>query len=160
MFDKYNFLTLFGLIWPKKIRIFSLRWNLASKLITICSPFLVLDRKYLFWANLVQKIKIACLRWNLEPELIPVFWIQRWYSFSLLWTGKHISGKFGPINQNCLFKMKFGIWINSNMLNSMVMFTLSVLDQKYNFWENLVQKIKMFCARWNLAHRLIQNFLF
>ena len=32
--------------------------------------FFVLDRKYFFWANLVQKIKIVKLRWNLEPKLI------------------------------------------------------------------------------------------
>ena len=31
-------------------------------------------------------------------------------------------GKFGPKNQNCHFKLKFGTNTNSNMQNSMVMF--------------------------------------
>ena len=32
------------------------------------SDFFVLDRKYLFGANLVRKIKIVSLNWNLEPR--------------------------------------------------------------------------------------------
>ena len=31
----------------------------------------------------------------------------------------------------------------SNMQNSMVVFTFSVTDWKYHFWENFVQKIKV-----------------
>ena len=45
-------------------------------------------------------------------------------------------GKFGPKNQNCQFKLKFGTQTSSNMQNLMVMFTLSVFDQKYSFWVN------------------------
>ena len=41
--------------------------------------------------------------------------------------------KFGPKNQNCQFKLKFGTQNNSNMQNSMVVFTFSALDQKYSF---------------------------
>ena len=52
-------------------------------------------------------------------------------------------GKFGPRNQNCLFKMKFGTWTNSNMQISMVVFTFSVLDEKHSFSTNLVQKVKI-----------------
>ena len=51
--------------------------------------------------------------------------------------------KFGPKNQNCKFKLKFGTWINSNMQNSMVVFTFSVLEWEHRFWANYVQKIKI-----------------
>ena len=37
-------------------------------------------------------------------------------------------GKFGPKNQHCQFKLKFGNYTNSNMQSSMVLFTFSVLD--------------------------------
>ena len=46
-------------------------------------------------------------------------------------------GKFGPKTQKSQFKLKFGIFTNSNIQNSMVMFPFSVLDQKYTFSENL-----------------------
>ena len=39
--------------------------------------------------------------------------------------------------------MKVGIWINSDMLNSMVTFTFPVLDQKYAFGANVDQKIRI-----------------
>ena len=51
--------------------------------------------------------------------------------------------KFGPKNQNCHFQLKFGTKTNLNIQNSMVMLTFSVLDRKYRFWANLVQKIKI-----------------
>ena len=65
-------------------------------------------------------------------------------------------GKFGPKNQNYQFKLKFGTDTNSNMQNSMVMFTFSVFDQKYPFWGNLVQKVKIISWSWNLVPRLIR----
>ena len=52
-------------------------------------------------------------------------------------------GKFGPKNQNCQFKLKFGTKTNLNMQNLVVLFTFSVFDWKYPFWANLVQKIKI-----------------
>ena len=60
-----------------------------------------------------------------------------------------------PKKQNCLFKIKLGIYTNLNMLNLMVMFTFSVLDWKYPFWANLVENTKTVCLRWNLNARLI-----
>ena len=36
-------------------------------------------------------------------------------------------GKFGPENQNCQFKLKFGTKTNLNMQNSVVLFTFSFL---------------------------------
>ena len=39
--------------------------------------------------------------------------------------------------------LKFGTSTNLNMQNSMVVFTVAVLDQKYPFWANFAQKIKI-----------------
>ena len=52
-------------------------------------------------------------------------------------------GKYSQKNKNCQSRLKFGIHTNSNMQNSMVMFTFSVFDQKYPFCLNLVQKIRI-----------------
>ena len=62
---------------------------------------------------------------------------------------KYISclGKFGPKNQNCQFKLKFGNKTNSNMQNSMMMFTFSVFNHNYPSWVNLVQKFKIVCSK-------------
>ena len=49
--------------------------------------------------------------------------------------------KFGPKNQNCQFKSKFGA--NLNMQNSVAVFILFVLDWKYPFWANLERKIEI-----------------
>ena len=48
--------------------------------------------------------------------------------------------KIGPKNENCQLKLKFGYYTNSNMQNSIMVFTFYVLEQKYSFWANLVQK--------------------
>ena len=51
--------------------------------------------------------------------------------------------KFGPENLNCQFKLKFCISINSNMWNSMMMFTFPILEWKYPFRANFIQQIKI-----------------
>ena len=66
-------------------------------------------------------------------------------------------GKFGPKNQNYLFKVKFGAETNSNMVNSMLIFIFLFSTQNSLFWENLVQKIKNFSFNWNLVPWLIQR---
>ena len=138
--------------------------------------FFVFDRKYPFWANLVQKVKIISWSWNLVPTLIQICRIQLWCSlflflsgntlFGQIWSkklkflfqaeiwylhefehaefngGVHFFcfwvemlflGKFGPKSQNYQFKLKFATYTNSNMQNSMVMFTFSVFDRKHPF---------------------------
>ena len=50
--------------------------------------------------------------------------------------------KFGPKIKNCLFKVKFVTKTNSNMQNSMAMFTFSVFDRKYCFLGKLDPKIQ------------------
>ena len=67
----------------------------------------------------------------------------------------HFMGKFGSKNQNRQFKLEFGTQTNSNMHNSMVMITVSVLDRKHSFWANLVQKIKIVNLTCNLVPRMI-----
>ena len=52
-------------------------------------------------------------------------------------------GKFGPKNQNCQFKLKFGTRTNSDMQNSLVMFTFSVLDWKYFVGQIWSEKLKL-----------------
>ena len=42
-------------------------------------------------------------------------------------------GKTSPKYQNCYSKLKFDTQINSNMQNSMVVFTFSIFDRKYLF---------------------------
>ena len=42
--------------------------------------------------------------------------------------------KFVPKNQNFQFKLEFGTKTNSNMRNSVMLFTVSVLDLEYYFW--------------------------
>ena len=128
---------LFGANLVQKIKTVNLRWNLVSRLIRIgriqwwCS----LRKKYRFRANLVQNIKIVCFIRNLVSSLN---WIWRIHSWRLLFFFRseiRFLGKFGPQNQNCFHKVKFGIQINLNIQNSMVIFTLSIIGQKYSFWE-------------------------
>ena len=52
----------------------------------------------------------------------------------------HSPQKFKIIS---LTLIKFGSYTNSNMQKSMVMFTFTVFGWKYTFWENFVQKTKI-----------------
>ena len=63
--------------------------------------------------------------------------------FSFFTTEIPFLGKFGPKNQNYQFKLKFGNSTNSNMQNSIMVFTFSIFDLNNLFWANVIQKIKM-----------------
>ena len=52
----------------------------------------------------------------------------------MFWSGNPFLGKFGPKNQNCQFKLKFGTFNNSNMQNSMVMF----ISFFFCFWPEIL----------------------
>ena len=65
-------------------------------------------------------------------------------------------GKFDPKGQNYQFKLKFDAYTNSNMQNSMVVFTFLVFDRKCSFWVNLVQKVRIISLSWNLVPTLIR----
>ena len=123
--------------------------------VVICTCFSFPPEFPFCLVNIVQKIKIVSLGWNLLPGLPRICRIQWWYSLFCFRLETPFLSKFGPKNQNCQFKPKFGSYINSNMPNSMVVFTFSVLDWKQHFWANLVQRIKIVSSSWNLATRLI-----
>ena len=59
-------------------------------------------------------------------------------------------------SQNYQIQLKFGTKTSSNMENSMVVFTFSVLDGKDTFLANLVQKIKIVIFSWDLTQALIR----
>ena len=61
----------------------------------------------------------------------------------LFWPEIPFSLKFGPKNQNCQCKLKFGTYTNSNMQNSMVIFIFFCFQSEMVFWANLVQKFKI-----------------
>ena len=105
-------------------------------------------------ANLFQKIKIICWSWNLEPRLIRICRIRLGFSiFPFLDRKYYFSiNYFGPKIPNFDFVMKFGTLIISNMWNSMVMFTFSVLDL---FFANFIQKI---CWHFDVTWLIPQRF--
>ena len=117
--------------------------------------FPVLDQKCPFWPKLVQKIKIVSFRWNLIPKLIQICRIQCWCSL-FVFRPEILFEEMRSKKGNCQLKLKFGTQNYLNMQNSMAVFTFSVLDQKYPFWPNLIQKVKIVLFRWNLIPRLIQ----
>ena len=64
-------------------------------------------------------------------------------------------GKFYPKHQKCQVKLIFDTKTKSNMQNSMVVFTFSVLGWKYHFWATLFQEIKIVRLSRNLVPILI-----
>ena len=133
--------------------------------------FSVFDWKQPFQAKLVRKVKNAgfngdihffcfrlglpflgkfglksqncLLKVNLLLRIIRICRFQWWYSFFFLRQETPFLDKFGPKNQSCQFKLKFCTKTKSNMQNSMVVFSFSVLDGKQLFYANLVQNIKI-----------------
>ena len=88
------------------------------------------------------------MRYPMVMLTFSVFRLEIWkYSF---WTN------LVQESQSYLYKLIFGTAYKSSMLNLMMMFTLSILDQKHPFCVNFVQKFKFVCLEWNLVHRLIQ----
>ena len=79
-------------------------------------------------------------------------WYHKYFEYAEINGGVHsfcyrqetpFLGKFGPKTQNCQFKLTFGTWTNSKMRNSMAMFIFYILDRKYSFSKNLVQKVEI-----------------
>ena len=116
-------------------------WNIRNARVVF--TFSVLQRKYSFWANFVQKGIIVSLSRILVTRLIRIYRIQWHCSVFLFETGNTFLGKFGEESQNCEFQLMFGTKTNSNMPNSMMIFTFSVSDGKAFFSANLVQNSKM-----------------
>ena len=116
----------------QKIKILTLSWNLVPTLIRTCriqwwcSFFL-----FLIWNTLFGQIWPKKSKLSVEAEISYLDWFEyaefndtiHFFCFGVeipFW------GKFGPNNQNCNFKLKFGTYTNSNMQNSMVMFIFFV----------------------------------
>ena len=107
--------------------------------------FSVLERKYPFWANLVQKNKNcqSILKFSIQTILnMQNLMVVFHFSDSDFLTGITFLVKFGPKNQNCLLKLKCSIQTILNMKNSMVTLNLSVLASKYPFFGKFDPKIK------------------
>ena len=91
--------------------------------------FSVLEWEYHFWENLVQKVKIVSLSWNLLLILIQIcIEFNSEFTFSVFNQKYFFWTNLVQKNQNCQFKLKFGTYTNSNMHNSMLVLTFSVLD--------------------------------
>ena len=111
------------------------------------TPFFWFRREIPFMGKHDPKFKIGKLHWNFVPGLIQIYKTRWWCSFCLFWTG------------NTLFGGKFGTHTNSNMQNSMVVFTF-LFRQEMSFLsrfrpknEKCQFKLK-FCAQ---ANSNIQN---
>ena len=117
--------------------------------------------KILSLSNFSPKIEIVSLTCNLVRRLIRILIIQCQCSlFSVLdWKYSSVLNKRGGtlINfSNFFFFLKFGTKTNFNLNNSIAMLTFYVLDWKYLFWANLVQKINMVSLSWDLVPILIR----
>ena len=85
--------------------------------------FSVFDWKYPFMANFILEVEV----WYLEFQICRN---HKSFTFFRFWPDILFLGKIGPRNQNCQFKLKFGILTNWNMQNSLLMLTFSVFDRK------------------------------
>ena len=72
--------------------------------------------------------------WWVKPTNI--FWINQ-HRVSHLAIFLPFLNKFGSKRQH-LIKVKFDFLTNSNMLNSMMMLTFSILDRRFPFWANFL----------------------
>ena len=109
-----------------------------------------------FLSKFGPKIKIVSSNWNLVLRLIWICRIQLWCSFFLFFTANTLFGQIWHQNSKMPVKLKPGTKTDSNMQNSMAMFTFSALDRKYPIWANLTQKVKIVKFSWNLVPRLIR----
>ena len=110
-----------------KFKIVCLKWNLVARLIQIC--------KVQWWCSIFSfwleipilgkfgpKSKIVYLKWNLLSRLFQKCRINDNVYFFYFWPKIPFLGKFIPKNQNCLLKLKFRTYTNSNMWHSMAIF--------------------------------------
>ena len=127
----------------------SLSWNLVPRLIRICriqwwcSLFLFLIENTYFEQIWLKKLKLS-----VQGET-PYFNQFKYAEFNgdvhsfCFWSEIPFLGRFGPKNQNYQFKLKFGTYTNSNMQNSMLMFTFSVLIRNTLFGQIWSKKSKL-----------------
>ena len=109
--------------------------NILNSMVIL--TFSVLGQEYLFWANLVLKIKTVYLRRKFVPRLIGICWIWWWCLLFLVGTENTFFEQMWSKNSKLSFKT------DSNVLNLMVIFNFFILDCRFLFWANLVQKPKL-----------------
>ena len=133
---------------PTLIRICRIQW--------CCSLFLFLSGNTLFGQIWSKKSKLS-----VEAEI----WYLHQFEHAefngdvhlfCFWSEIFFLGKFSPKSQNYQSKLKFVKETNSNMQNSMMLFSFLIFERKYPFWRNLVQKVKIISWSWNLVPALIQ----
>ena len=141
----------------QKIKLVNLNWNLVPRLIQICR-FQWWCLFFLFETRSTLFGKIWSKKWNLSFQA--EIWYNEKFGYVEFHGGVHFFcfgletpflGKFGPKNENCQFKLKFGTKTNLNKQNSMVVFTFSVLDWKHPLWTNSFQKIRIASLNWNFV---------
>ena len=118
--------------------------------------FSVFDWEYAFSANLVQKIKTVSSKWNSIFKLIQIRRIQWWCSLFWFSAGNAMLGTVWSKKSKFQLKVKLDTYTNSNMQNSIVVFTFLVFDQKCPFLPNLVLKGKIISLSWNLVPTIIR----
>ena len=96
--------------------------------------FSALNRKYLDQIR-TKNSELCVQNKTLIPRLIRI--CNGDVQFSYFRLKRSFLGKFGPKNQNCQFKLKFGTLTNSNKQKSMVSFTFHVC------WPNHLLKLKL-----------------
>ena len=69
---------------------------------------LTLDWKFPFWANLVKKTQKGQFKLIRYLDKFKYVEFSGAVSFFRFWLEIPFLGKFGPKNQNCQFKLKFG----------------------------------------------------
>ena len=127
-------------------------------------------RGYLQWTSFFSLISDKLNEISkLKSIRISVSWILWLHSIFLFWINANMLNlirkeirmffKFNPKNQNYIFEMRVAIKTYPNILNSIIMYTLCSLDQKYYFGKNWFQKIKIFCLRWNTEPTILDNSL-
>lgn len=86
--------------------------------------------------HLAKPLSESSLSFSKIRQLLPLFFVAIMYQLTQTYQRfryhlkKTILWIFGQENQNCVFKMKFDLWTNLNILNSMVIITFSVVDRK------------------------------
>ena len=102
---------------------FGTKTNLNMHNSVLLFIFSVFDWKYPFMVYFFLEVEV----WYGEFQICRIY---QSFTFFRFWPDILFLGKIGPRNQNCQFKLKFGILTNWNMQNSLLMLTFSVFDRK------------------------------
>ena len=124
-----------------------LKWNL------MVSVRIIWKCRIHWWCSLFSfltgpKNETDSLSWNLVLSLIQICRAQWWCLFYLFLTGSILFWKICFKKWNCLLRLKFITWTNSNMQNSMVLFSFYFLGWKDPFWVKNGPKVQNCQFKW------------